>query len=105
MKWTNIKTIFIKDAKLFFRDKFFGIMAIGGLVMYTGIYFIMPTKVDETIKIALYAPILPGLINEVSEKEGIIIDIVENDEELKQSVLDNEYHIGISVLLYYHPAQ
>ncbi len=96
MSWRIIKTLINKDFKLFFRNKFFGIMTIVGIVLYIFFCFVMPTTVDETIEIGLYAPQASNMSYENIE-EGLIIRYVETEDELKQAIIDKELHIGISI--------
>jgi len=97
MNWRTIKTLIAKDFKLFFRNKFFGVMTIFGIILYLVFYFIMPNAVDETIEIGFYAPHAFNMFNEDIEEEGLIIRNVKSEDELKQAVTDKELHIGISI--------
>ena len=72
MNWRTIKTLIAKDFKLFFRNKFFGVMTIFGMILYLVFYFIMPNTVDEKIEIGLYAPQAFSTLYEKLE-EGLII--------------------------------
>ena len=96
MSWRTIKTLIAKDFKLFFRNKFFGIMTIFGIILYLVFYFIMPNTVDEKIEIGLYAPQAFSMFYENIE-EGLIIRNMKTEDELKQAVTDKELHIGISI--------
>ena len=95
MSWRTIKTLIAKDFKLFFRNKFFGVMTIFGIILYLVFYFIMPNTVDEKIEIGLYAPQTFSMFYENIE-EGLIIRNMKTEDELKQAVTDKELHIGIS---------
>ena len=111
MSWRIIKTLISKDSMLFFRDKFFGIMTIAGIVLYIAFYFMMPKTVDETIEIGFYAPHAFNMtsnettsdksdryiFNENIQEEGLIIRNVKTEDELKQAITDKKYHIGISI--------
>lgn len=95
MSWRTIKTLIAKDFKLFFRNKFFGVMTVFGIILYLVFYFIMPNTVDEKIEIGLYAPQAFSMFYENIE-EGLIIRNMKTEDELKQAVTDKELHIGIS---------
>ncbi|HDY68371.1 MAG TPA: ABC transporter permease [Candidatus Scalindua sp.] len=97
MNWRTIKTLIAKDFKLFFRNKFFGVMTIFGIILYLVFYFIMPNAVDETIEIGFYAPHAFNMFNENIQEEGLIIRNMKSEDELKQAVTDKELHIGISI--------
>jgi len=97
MNWLIIKTLISKDFKLFFRDKFFGIMTIAGIVLYIIFYFIMPNAIDETIEIGLYAPQASNISYKNIKEEGLIIRYMKTEDELKQAIIDKKLHIGISI--------
>ncbi len=92
-----IKTLILKDLKLFFRDKFFGLMSIVTIAMFIVFYFILPRAVNEKVEIGYYAPYTPGLLDVEIEEEGIVIRNVETEDELKHSVISRDFHIGISI--------
>ncbi len=96
MNWRTIKTLIAKDFKLFFRNRFFGVMTIFGLVLYIVFYFIMPNVVGETIEIGFYAPPVLVAFDQGIEEEGLTIREMKSEDELKQAVIDKELHIGIS---------
>ena len=89
MNWRIIKSLVLKDFLLFFRDKFFGIMTIAGLIMYIIFYLLMPNKVDEKIEIGLYSALSVNLF-EKFEEEGLVIVKVETDSILKQAIIDKK---------------
>jgi ABC-2 type transport system permease protein len=97
MSWQTIKTLISKDFKLFFRDKFFGIMTIVSIVMFIVLYFIMPKTLDETIEIGLYAPHAPDMLKISTGEGALIIRPLKSEDELKKAVIDKELHIGISI--------
>jgi len=61
MKWPIISTLVLKDAKLYYRDKFFGVMTIFSFVLFVAFFFIMPRSVDETIEIGIHGSLARGL--------------------------------------------
>lgn len=97
MKIPVIGALVVKDITLFYRDKFFGLMTVLALLMYVGFYFVMPRTVDETIELAVFAPQVPGFINQSVEEEGVILKMMDSEESLKQAILDREYEIGIAI--------
>ena len=96
MNWRIIWALVSKDLSLFFRKK--GILAITvlGLVFYLVIYFVMPNTVSETLKIGVYGPGLPPILEQIPE-EGLEITIVDSEEGLKNSVTEGEYIAGIAL--------
>ena len=49
-----IGTLVVKDIKLFFRNRFFAIVTVIGIVFYLAIYFLLPDQVNESLGIAFY---------------------------------------------------
>jgi len=97
MSWQVIKALIGKDLKLFSRDKFYGVMSIFVFVMYLVFYIIMPSKVEETIKIGFFAPEAPNIFFDKIEKEGVIIRNLKSQEELEQAITNKEIHLAISI--------
>lgn len=92
-----ITTLVAKDIKLFFRDKFFGIMTVAGIVAYILFYFLMPSQVDETLEIGLYAPGITALADLDLESEGLIIRNMTSQEELKTAITGRELPTGLAI--------
>ena len=49
-----ILELVIKDIKLFFRNKFFAVVSVVGLVAFIAIYFLIPDTVDDNVGIAFW---------------------------------------------------
>ena len=97
MNWSIIRTLVIKDLVLFYRDKFFGLMTIFGLVLYIIFYLVMPKSIDETIEIAVHAPHFFYSILEQQQKQGIVVQKMASKEELKQAIIEKKFQFGISI--------
>ena len=54
-----IGTLVRKDLLLFFKNRYFAVITIMGLIAYTIIYYIMPRAVDQTLEIGLVQGGLP----------------------------------------------
>ncbi|MFC2010608.1 ABC transporter permease [Chloroflexota bacterium] len=94
MNWSVITPLVRKDFSLFFRNRFFGIVTVLGLVFYLLIYFVMPKAVDENLEIGLFAPEAFPAFEQV-EAEGLVIASVESDEALQEAVINGDYVAGI----------
>ena len=91
-----IGALVAKDLSLFFRNRFFALITVLGLVVYVVIYFIMPKAVNENLEIGLYAPVaLPAF--EQMQEEGLEIEKVESEELLKEGVAEGQYVAGIAL--------
>lgn len=92
-----IMTLIKKDLTLFTRNQFYFIMTIVGLVMYIVIYFVMPTTMDETLKLGIYAPGMPSFENSITSDRGIKAQSFTTLEELQEAVVRNEYPAAIAL--------
>lgn len=97
MNWRIVRSLVGKDIKLFFRDKFFGIMTLMGLVMYTIFYFILPKTVDESIEIAVCAPQVSFFLTDEITHDGVRIHGIDTEDELKQAIMNRDYDVGIMI--------
>ncbi|MBA7648542.1 hypothetical protein ES703_56329 [subsurface metagenome] len=91
-----IGALVVKDLSLFFRNRFFTLITVLGLVLYMVIYFIMPKAVNENLEIGLYAPVmLPAF--EQMQGDGLKIEQVASEELLKEGVIEGQYIAGIAL--------
>ena len=97
MSWQTIRTLIVKDITLFFRNRFFAFISVLGLVAYIAIYFLLPSSVDETLRIGIYAPELPPIFDELIEAEGLEIRRMDTEQDLKNAVLEAEVTAGYAL--------
>lgn len=90
-----LSTIVLKDLKLFFKNRFFALITVLGLVAYAGIYLLMPREVDEVLEIGLVAPTLPSAFSDQLQEEGLILQEVESEDALKELISESELMVGI----------
>ncbi|MFC2034835.1 ABC transporter permease [Chloroflexota bacterium] len=96
MNWQIAGALIAKDFKLYFRNRFFALITVLAMVTYITIYFVMPQTVNETLEMAIYAPILPPIL-EQAESHGLELELIESEEQLKEAVVDGEYLAGVVV--------
>jgi ABC-2 type transport system permease protein len=96
-----IAALVIKDIVLIFRNKMFLLITIFGTIAYIAIYFVMPTTVDESIKIGLYSdatpvpPVFQQLID--GGQEGLDVEKLDSDQALRDAVDEGTYIAGIAL--------
>ena len=94
MNWRIIGALVSKDYSLFFRNRFYSVVTVLGIVFYIAIYFWMPKSVDESLSIGFYTPIpLPTI--EQADEEGLEIHFADSEGELKDAVIEGDYIAGI----------
>ena len=89
-----ISALVAKDLSLFFRNRFFALITVLGLVVYIVIYFIMPSSVNENLEIGLYAPVVLPVFEQM-QGEGLEIEQVESEELLKEGVTEGNMWLGL----------
>ena len=96
MNMRTIGALISKDLSLFFRNRFFAAMTAFGLIIYLVIYFVMPSSVNESLAIGLYAPVMPPVFEQMQE-EGLEIQVVESEEALREAVTEGQYVAGVAL--------
>jgi len=94
MNLSGIRALVAKDFTMFFRNRFFVLMTLLGLVVYAALYFVMPGSVDETLDIGLYAPAWSPISGD-AEQQGLEIHVAHSEDELKDGVKAHDYVAGI----------
>ena len=69
-----IRAIVIKDLREFSRDRLWMVLTPLMLVFYVGILWLLPSTVDESINVGIYARGLQGPVGEVFESDAISAD-------------------------------
>lgn len=96
MSWPIIRALVAKDLMLFFRNRFFAYISVAGIAFYIGIYFLMPSSVDEALDVGLYAPVLPPVFEQV-QGEGLSVELVDSVETLEKDITGGQYLAGIAL--------
>ncbi|MFC2070513.1 ABC transporter permease [Chloroflexota bacterium] len=96
MNWRIIGALVSKDYSLFFRNRFYSVVTVLGIVLYLALYiWWLPKTIDESLSIGLYTPVaLPTL--EQTDEEGLTIQFAESEEALKDAVIEGDYIAGIA---------
>ena len=92
-----IKALLKKDIALFKNNRFYLLITIIGIIFYVGVYFLLPSKVDEQLSLAMYAPVVPPAFTQLTEQESVDITYFSDEETLKQAVLDGDYQVAIAL--------
>ena len=94
MNLRAIRALVAKDFTLFFRNRFFALITLLGLVVYVALYFVMPGSVDETLDIGLYAPAWSPTSDEIRQ-QGLEFHVAESEDDLEDGVVAHDYVAGI----------
>lgn len=89
-----IGALVAKDFALYFRNRFFAVITILGLVFYVLVYFLMPQSVDERLEIGLYAPELPPSF-EQAQGQGLRFELTGSEQLIKDAVIEGQFLAGV----------
>ena len=94
MNWHSVRAVVEKDLSLFLRNRLFLVITFLGLAMYLVIYFVMPSTVNESVKLGVRALEVPSTLTQDS---GLKIVEVGSEEALKEGVQEEEYVAGVFI--------
>jgi len=92
-----LQTLIAKDLRLYFRNRFFAFITIAGVILFTVVYFVLPSTVDESLTLGIYAPSIPDAFLEFLSSNDITLQAFDSDEALQQAVIDYQYPAGVSL--------
>jgi ABC-2 type transport system permease protein len=95
MNWRVFRALVAKDFVLFFRNRFFALISVLGLVFYVAIFYVMPSSVDEVLEIALYTPHSSLRLEQVGNAAGLASEVFSSEEALKAAISEGRYPAGI----------
>lgn len=88
-----------KDIKLFFRNQFFAVVTVLGLVAYVALYFLLPAEVDDRLNVAVYVENPQTTTVDESFAEFFDYMLFTSQEALRAALQDDnsEYIVGLSI--------
>jgi ABC-2 type transport system permease protein len=84
-----VGAIIKKDLRLFSRDLFYAMMTGLGLVIYVAMFWVLPSSVDETLRLGVHAPGLADLIGGApvdGPEEGLAVVTFDSTDALREAV-------------------
>lgn len=95
---SRILSIVKKDIIQIFSNKFIAVITFLAIFVYAVIYFLLPTKVDESFTIGFHLENkTPEIEKRLSESEGIEIKWAESQSELIKMIENEEVETGFSI--------
>jgi ABC-2 type transport system permease protein len=95
MNMRAVRALLKKDLALFVSNRFYFLITVVGLIFYIGIYFLLPRNVNENLKLAMYAPVLPPAFEQLTSQPGTDIQFFNSVDELKQAIQDGTFQAGV----------
>jgi ABC-2 type transport system permease protein len=93
----NLRLMFAlirKDVQLYFSNRFFALITLLGLVVYIVIYFLLPTTVDDSLALGLYAAEMPPALESLLTEGEVSLYRAGTVEALQEAVLDGVVPVG-----------
>lgn len=90
-----ILAMIAKDAMLYARNRLFAFLTVVGIAAYVLVYLLMPSTVDESLTLALYAPTIPDVLINALAGSDITVQKLESEDALKQAVTGGDFAAGI----------
>jgi ABC-2 type transport system permease protein len=94
MNLKRVGALVAKDTVLYFSNRFVAVITVLGFALYLLVYFLMPSTVDETLRIGLYAPGLP--VHQQSE-QGLEATVLPSAAEVRGGVLEGRFAAGLAL--------
>jgi len=95
MNARRIAALVAKDTVLFFSDRFVAVITVVGFAFYLLAYFLMPSTVDETMRIGLHAPGLPSIAG--GSQQGLEVTMFASQTLLRAGVEEGRFAAGLSL--------
>ena len=95
MNARRIAALVAKDTVLFFTDRFVAVITVVGFAFYLLVYFLMPSSVDETMRIGLHAPGIPTISG--GSEQGVEVTVFASEPLLRAGVEEGRFAAGLSL--------
>lgn len=95
MNARRIAALVAKDTVLFFTDRFVAVITVLGFAFYLLVYFLMPSTVDETLRIGLHAPGVSSLAG--GSEQGLEVQVFASEALLRAAVDEGRLAAGLSL--------
>lgn len=93
-----IGALFTKDIKLFFRNQFFAVISVLGLVAYLAVYYLMPAEVNDGFRVAMYFEDPAATPVDEAFADGFDYTPFTSEAAMIEALEETgEYFIGVSV--------
>ena len=96
MKRAMLSAVMRKDLKLWFKNRYLAVVTILALFGYGLIYWLLPSQIDETIEIGVFAPAIVSALAEPLEEEGVILEDYSSDAALREAIEEGDLPVGVS---------
>jgi len=92
-----VSTLVAKDVMLYFRNRFFAVITVLGVVAFAGVYYLLPRTAEEQLTFAVHAPVVPPALAQMMTDEGVTLEAEPSEESLREAVEAGKYQAGIAL--------
>ena len=89
----------LKDIKLFFRNQFFAVVTVLGLVAYVALYFLLPAEVNDGLNVAMYIEKPQETTVDESFARFFDYTLFDSEEAMRGALQgdNNEFLVGLAI--------
>ena len=84
-----------KDLRLWFKNTYLAVITVLALFGYALIYYLLPSQIDETIEIGIFAPTIASALAEPLGEEGITLSEYATDAALREAIVEGDLPVGV----------
>ena len=85
-----------KDLTLFGRNRFYAFISVLGLVVYVGLFYLMPAVVDEDLELGIVASELPATVRQaLADEEGLRVIEKDSEDAMRDAMLAGDFDAGL----------
>ncbi len=95
MKLEMLGAVIRKDLVLFFKNRYFAVITVFALFGYAVIYYLLPSQIDETLEIGIFAPAIASALAAPLEEEGVVLEEYASEAALKEAVTEGDVPVGV----------
>jgi ABC-2 type transport system permease protein len=98
---SRILAVVGKDIRQISRNRFMAVITVISILAFAGIYYLMPSEIDETFEVGVYLergrPQLERALEE-EPQEGMNVTWADSPSELRRLVRERDVQVGFSVV-------
>lgn len=99
MNTAVVSTIVRKDLGEFRTDRFFVMITALSVVFYPLIFWLLPSSVDETLRVGIVQTGLDPVVDALDEAEGIVLVEFASEQQLEDALMDGDADLAAGLVV------
>lgn len=99
MNTAVVSTIVRKDLGEFRTDRFFVMITALSVVFYPLIFWLLPSSVDETLRVGIVQTRLDPVVDALDEAEGIVLVEFASEQQLEDALMDGDADLAAGLVV------